>query len=225
MNMKQVVIYDENGRIFSSYITDDETNVPSGIPFLTKDISEEITEGDDNYRPLLKVDVSKEPHELVYGLTPEEQKFDLMTLDEYKELRQNENKEKLAEFLKANPLLWTDGLYYGVTQEDQDEMNLDFSTYQLKQTLGDTEWKLQWHSIKSVCRDFTMEEFCGLLNTIIEFVYPYRQLEMQYKEAIYNATTKEEISKIELIYMVENDIESESNIETITETDLDPNNS
>ena len=134
------------------------------------------------------------------------------TLEEYKEERQLENKAKLAEFLKANPILWTDGLYYGVTQEDQNEMNLDFTTYQLKQTLGDTEWKLQWHSIKSVCRDFTMEEFCGLLNTIIEFVYPYRQLEMQYKEAIYNATTKEEIDAVNIVYQLKTE-ESNEQIE------------
>lgn len=145
-----------------------------------------------------------------------------MTLDEYKEHRQTENKASLAIFLKENPILWTDGMYYGVTQEDQNEMNLDLSTYQLKQSIGDTEWKLQWHSVKSVCRDFTMEEFCGLLNTIIEFVYPYRQLEMTYKEAIYSATTKEEVSAVEIVYVLPNEEETvdenvKENVEEITE--------
>ena len=87
-----------------------------------------------------------------------------------------------------------------MTLEDQNEMSLDFSTYQIKKQLGDTSWKLQWHSIKSDCRDFTEEEFLGLLNAIIEFVYPYRQLEMKYKEAIYTAATKEEVKNINIIY-------------------------
>ena len=123
-----------------------------------------------------------------------------MTLEEYKEKCQTENKAALAKFLKNNPILWTDGLYYGVTQEDQNEMNLDLTTYRLKQSMGDSKWKLQWHSIKSDCRDFTEEEFLALLNAIIEFVYPYRQIEMNYKEAIYTSTTKEEVAKIKLIY-------------------------
>lgn len=201
--MKQVIIYDENGRIFSRYTIHDETNVPTGIPYLVVDNYNENNEGDASYRPIMSVDVSKEPHELVYGLTSEEQKFEAMTLDEYKAYRQNENKEALANFLSDNPIPWTDGKYYGVTQEDQNEMNLDLSTYQFKQSIGDTEWKLQWHAIKSNCRDFTLEEFSALLNAIVEFVYPYRQLEMQYKEQIYTATTKEEIAAIELLYQID----------------------
>lgn len=197
--MNCIIVYDENGRIFSRYTTNNLTNVPVGIPYIILKNYEDNFE-DENYRPIVSVDVSKEPHEVVYGLTNTEAKLASMTLDEYKNYRQEENKALLAKFLKENPILWTDGLYYGVTQEDQNEMNLDLSTYQFKQSIGDTEWKLQWHSVKSDCRDFTMEEFGALLNAIVNFVYPYRQLEMQYKEAIYSATTKEDISAVELIY-------------------------
>ena len=114
--------------------------------------------------------------------------------------RQKENKQALSEFLQNNPVLWIDGMYYGVTQEDQNEMIADKTAYDFKKSLGDTSWTLQWHSIHSDCRDFTEEEFAGLLNTIVDFVYPYRQLEMEYKKAIYEATTKEEVAAVELVY-------------------------
>lgn len=196
--MKHIIIYDTTGKIFSQY-SGTEVIEPVGIPYIIlEDYNNDFNSED--YRRIVSVDVSKEPHEVVYGLTNSEAKIAKMTLDEYKDYRQSENKEKLANFLKENPILWTDGFYYGVSQEDQNEMNLDLTTYQFKQSIGETNWKLQWHSVKSDCRDFTMEEFGALLNAIVNFVYPYRQLEMQYKEAIYSATTKEEIKNINIIY-------------------------
>lgn len=199
--MKYIVVYDNTGKIFAQY-KGDSTVLPDGIPYLILD-DYDGTYNEETYRPILSIDVTKTPHEPVFGKTRQEITMEKFSLDEYKAYYQEKNKKELATFLKENPLLWTDGLYYGVTQEDQDEMNLDFSIYQLKQRLGDTEWKLQWHSVKSVCKDFTSEEFSALLNEIIEFVYPYRQLEMQYKEAIYSATTKDEVDTINIVYSLE----------------------
>ena len=190
---KALFIYDNTGKIYHWSIGSD-IKTPEGLQYILL----------ENYksdgRTVERVDVTQTPHVLVYSKTKEELEYEAMTLEEYQELRQIENKAKLAEFLKASPILWTDGLYYGVTLEDQNEMSLDLSTYQLKQNLGDTNWKLQWHSVKSDCRDFSEEEFLGLLNAIIEFVYPYRQLEMKYKEAIYTATSKDEVKAIEINY-------------------------
>lgn len=200
--MKTIIIYDETGRIFSQYKTLDLGNIPKGIPYLVvSDYNDDIES--ETYRPILSVDVTQEPHIPIYGKTMQEKEHDAISLDEYKDHRQQENKTALAAFLKENPLLWIDGLYYGVTQEDQDEMLADKTAYDFKQSLGQTDWKLQWHSIKSACRDFTVEEFAGLLNAIVNFVYPYRQLEMQYKEQIYAAATKEELASLNLLYSVE----------------------
>lgn len=190
--MKTMFVYDDTGKIY--HWAQGDFVEPVGLPCLI------VEDYDYEVRPIERIDVSVEPHAPVYGMTQAEAEIEAMTLEEYKESRQEENKVALATFLKANPILWQDGMYYGVTQEDQNEMNLDLTTYQFKQSIGETEWKLQWHSIKSDCRDFTMEEFGALLNAIVNFVYPYRQLEMQYKDAIYRATTKEEIAAIELIY-------------------------
>ena len=190
---KALFIYDETGKIYHWSIGSGIVE-PQGLPHIII----------ENYNPegrsVERIDVGQSPPVPIYSKTQEEIEYEEMSLDEYKEQRQTENKALLAEFLKNNPLQWEDNSYYGVTQEDQNEMSLDFSTYQIKKQLGDENWKLQWHSVKSDCRDFTEEEFLGLLNAIIEFVYPYRQLEMKYKEAIYTAETKDDVKAVNLVY-------------------------
>lgn len=122
---------------------------------------------------------------------------DVPTLQYY---RQEENKDNLRQFLLNNPLLWTDGNYYGVTQDDQNEMIADKTAYEFKQSIGQTDWKLEWHNIKHSCREFAVEEFAALLNAIIDFVYPYRKLQEAYKEQIYSCTSKEQLIEITLEY-------------------------
>ena len=122
---------------------------------------------------------------------------DLPTLQYY---RQEENKDNLRQFLLNNPLLWADGNYYGVTQDDQNEMIADKTAYEFKQSIGQTDWKLEWHNTKHSCREFTVEEFAALLNAIIDFVYPYRKLQEAYKEQIYACTSKEQLVEIALEY-------------------------
>lgn len=195
---KLIVIYDLEGTIITQYSSTQEIVPPVGVPYILVDNYEPNFE-DDDYRPVERVDVSVEPNELVYGPSRKEQEIASMTLDEYKESRQRENKAALAKFLEENPLTWIDGLQYGVTQEDQSEMIADKAAYDLKHAI-DPNWPLQWHSTKSDCRDFTEEEFLGLMNAIIDFVYPYRQLEMKYKDAIYSAENKDEVGSVGIVY-------------------------
>jgi hypothetical protein len=122
---------------------------------------------------------------------------DLQTLQYY---RQEENKVTLKQFLQNNPILWQDGNYYGVTQDDQNEMIADKTAYEFKQSVGQTDWKLEWHNTKHACREFTVDEFAALLNAIIDFVYPFRKLQEEYKEQIYACESKEQVVELELDY-------------------------
>ena len=99
-------------------------------------------------------------------------------------------------------------------------MIADKTAYEFKKSLGDTSWTLQWHSIHSDCRDFTEEEFAGLLNTIVDFVYPYRQLEMEYKKAIYEATTKEEVAAVNIVYELPKEDTPSTNEESTTKEEI-----
>ena len=48
-----------------------------------------------------------------------------------------------------------------------------------------------------------------------DFIYPYRQLEMKYKKAIYDATTKDEVAAINIVYELpqEEDTSTEEEVE------------
>lgn len=125
---------------------------------------------------------------------------DTCTLDELKAYTQTKNKKAFSNFLYNNPLLWEDSKYYGVTKEDQDEMQADLTVYNLKHSLGHSEWKLKWHDQKKACREFTLDEFTSLLNGVIDFVNPYRELQETYKQAIYDSSTKNDVLNLTIEY-------------------------
>lgn len=124
------------------------------------------------------------------------------TLEELKAYTQEKNKKAFADFLYQNPLLGDDLKYYGITKEDQEEMQTDLTTYNLKQSMGYTDWKLKWHDQKKACREFTLEEFTTLYNAIVDFVSPYRELQEKYKQAIYDAKDKSEILNLKIEYKI-----------------------
>lgn len=116
-----------------------------------------------------------------------------------KEKKQEANNQALAKYLSANPLLWTDGIKYGVTQSDQQEIALNLTQYQLAVAAGQ-EAKLEWHGLKEECRSFTPQELSGLAMAITAFVYPLVRKNQGIKTAIFAAKTMAELEGIELEY-------------------------
>ena len=123
-----------------------------------------------------------------------------LTLDEYKNYLQEKNKTALAEFL-ADQSVEFNGKPYGVSEEDQNEMALNFMQYQALTTAGQ-QVTLEWHSKKSACETFTAEEFVQLTAMIKAFVYPYFQQMNVTKAQIFSSTSKEELDKIKIKYEV-----------------------
>ena len=123
-----------------------------------------------------------------------------LTLDEYKNYLQEKNKAALAEFL-ADQSVEFNGKPYGVSEEDQNEMALNFMQYQALNTAGQ-KVTLEWHSKKSACETFTAEEFVQLTAMIKAFVYPYFQQMNVIKQQIFSSTSREELDKIEIKYEV-----------------------
>ena len=123
-----------------------------------------------------------------------------LTLDEYKNYLHEKNKAALAEFL-ADQSVEFNGKPYGVSEEDQNEMALNFMQYQALTTAGQ-QVTLEWHSKKSACETFTAEEFVQLTAMIKAFVYPYFQQMNVTKAQIFSSTSKEELDKIEIKYEV-----------------------
>jgi len=123
-----------------------------------------------------------------------------LTLDEYKNYLQEKNKAALAEFLASQSVEFN-GKPYGVSEEDQNEMALNFMQYQALTTAGQ-QVTLEWHSKKSACETFTAEEFVQLTAMIKAFIYPYFQQMNVTKAQIFSSTNKEELDKIEIKYEV-----------------------
>lgn len=123
-----------------------------------------------------------------------------LSLDEYKNYLQEKNKTALAEFLASQNVEFN-GKPYGVSEEDQNEMALNFMQYQALTTAGQ-QVTLEWHSKKSACETFTAEEFVQLTAMIKAFVYPYFQQMNVIKQQIFSSTSREELDKIEIKYEV-----------------------
>lgn len=123
-----------------------------------------------------------------------------LSLDEYKNYLQEKNKAALAGFLTDQSVEFN-GKPYGVSEEDQNEMALNFMQYQALTTAGQ-QVTLEWHSKKSACETFTAEEFVQLTAMIKAFVYPYFQQMNVIKQQIFSSTNREELDKIEIKYEV-----------------------
>lgn len=121
--------------------------------------------------------------------------------------KQNENKALLAKFLEDHPITWTDGKQYGVTMEDQSEIQLNISQYQIQvaaQSAGQPVTPiLEWHAIDEACTPWTLENLSILVLAISDFVYPWFQKMNEYKAQIYACTDRSQLKDIVLDYRTE----------------------
>lgn len=142
-------------------------------------------------------------------------------LEDAQNHKQNENKMELANFLANHPLTWVDGKQYGVTMEDQSEIQLNMSQYmvaaQLASTLeesGDPTAEsivpvLQWHAIHEACTNWSYEELSALALAISQFVYPWFQKMNQYKAQIYACQDRKEVEKMKFVYKTDEELAAE----------------
>lgn len=119
------------------------------------------------------------------------------TLDELKKYRQAKNKEAMNDYFRKNPLLHTDGLYYGVEDEDRREMSEEFMGYTLEAEL-DPNAVLEWHSKGSACTPRTQSEFSSIAIAIRNYTKPHFRQMQQIKENIFSASTKEDVLAIKI---------------------------
>lgn len=109
--------------------------------------------------------------------------IDKMSLEEYKNYRQKENKQALADFLEKSHVIHN-GKSYGVSYEDQMEMLMNLMTYNL----------FQESSLSA------KKELIELAVLIKAFVYPYLQHCQSIRTAIFACTDKESLRRITIDY-------------------------
>lgn len=144
------------------------------------------------------------PSELVpnlYKLDPETNEFVYRySLAEAQDMKQEENKAAFAEYLATHPLTWSDGKEYGVTMEDQSEISLNLSQYQIAVNSGIESPTLEWHARHEECAPWAYEQLVALSLSISQAIYPMYRKCQEYKIAIYGATSIDELAAVELVY-------------------------
>ena len=122
------------------------------------------------------------------------------TLEEVQAMKQEENKVAFASYLISHPMTWVDGKQYGVSQEDQSEIALNINQYQIAKAAGIDTPTLEWHAQHEECKPWTLEQLSALSLEISKVVYPkYHQMQ-QFKTAIYDCSTIEEVNALEIKY-------------------------
>ena len=110
-----------------------------------------------------------------------------------------ESKTKLAEWLANNPLLYSDGKYYSVTEEKQSLLNSNIASYERSDALG-VEYPLKWNSTGEECTEWTYESLVTLSLTIAAYVAPKVSKQQSIEIAIKSCETAEDLDRIVISY-------------------------
>lgn len=121
------------------------------------------------------------------------------SLEEYKNLKQKDNREALATFLASSTITFNDK-EYGVTEEDQNEIINNISQYNLQMQAGVKNPKVEWHSKHEANKEWKIGDLIALNIQITQFAYKYFKKMQDYKVRIFNATSYAEVNNITLEY-------------------------
>ena len=116
-----------------------------------------------------------------------------------KENKIAESKERLAEWLATNPMQYTDGNYYNVTEEKQSLLNSNLASYERAKVAG-IDYPLKWNSTGAECTEWEYSELLALSLSIAAYVAPKVAMQQSIEVAINNCSTIEEINEIVINY-------------------------
>lgn len=123
----------------------------------------------------------------------------IQSLASAKGVKIKQSKVALANFLKNNPILWTDGEYYAVTEEKQSLLTSQLSLYSIAQQAG-VPYELKWNSTGDVCKVWSIEDLTALTLTIGAYVQPLVSYQQTVEVAVKNCTSIEDVNSIVIDY-------------------------
>lgn len=109
------------------------------------------------------------------------------------------SKEDLAVYLSNHPLQWTDGNYYSITQEKQNQLTSKIMAATMAQTLSQ-EYNLTWNSTGEVCQTWTLQDLSALAFAIDARVTKLVSYQQEKEVEIKNAQDKKELEAIIIDY-------------------------
>ena len=121
------------------------------------------------------------------------------TLSPLKAAKIEESKTKLAQWLANNPMTYTDGKQYSVTEEKQSLLNSNIASYERADALG-AEYPLKWNSTGEECTEWTYESLVTLSLTIAAYVAPKVSKQQSIEISIKSCENTEDLDRIVISY-------------------------
>lgn len=121
------------------------------------------------------------------------------TLQESKDERIAQSKADLEIYLAEHPLQWTDGEYYSITAEKQNQLTSKIMAATMAQTLS-TDYTLTWNSTGEACKEWTLQDLSALAFAIDARVTKLVSYQQAQEVAMRNAETLDELNAIEVDY-------------------------
>ena len=110
-----------------------------------------------------------------------------------------ESKTKLSQWLLNNPLLFSDGKYYSVTEEKQALLNSNIASYERAKAMG-VEYPLKWNSTGEECCLWAYDDLVTLSLAIASYVAPKVSKQQYLEVQIRNCDAVEELDAIVIDY-------------------------
>lgn len=120
-------------------------------------------------------------------------------IETHKTKRIQESKILLAKWLNDNPILYTDGKYYSVTEEKQALLNGNLASYERAKSVG-IEYPLKWNSTGSSCVEWEYNDLLALSLTIAAYVAPKVAIQQNIELDIKACETMDEINAVVIDY-------------------------
>ena len=131
------------------------------------------------------------------GITPTERPEP--DLEPIKAERIAQSKTDLDTYLLEHPLQWTDGEYYAITAEKQNQLTSKIMAATMAQTMS-TDYTLTWNSTGEVCKEWTLPDLYALAFAIDARVTALVTYQQTKEVAMRNAETMEELEAITVNY-------------------------
>lgn len=116
-----------------------------------------------------------------------------------KEERVAQSKSDLETYLLENPLQWTDGQYYAITAEKQNQLTSKLMAATVAQQMS-TEYHLTWNSTGDVCTEWNLSDLYALAFVIDKRVTGLVTYQQTKEIEINNANSIDELNAIIVDY-------------------------
>lgn len=129
----------------------------------------------------------------------EKEKAQEKSLEECKEEKISLSKLMLSEWLANNPMLYSDGNYYSVTEEKQSLLNSNLASYE-RATAAGIPYPLKWNSTGAECTEWEYTNLTALSLSIAAYVAPKVSTQQAVEVQIRACETKEEVDGVVISY-------------------------